>query len=92
MFIVSILVVIFSFVFMLTQGQVVVFAPIVAGIVGFWLPSPGQTAQSRKDTLQNTRLLQNNIRMNKLMVQYGLVRRPEFASKPTYGATGQMST
>ncbi len=74
-FIVSLVVIIFAFVYMFVKGDVVIFAPIVAGVVGFWLPSPVQSSQSRKDALQSSRLLQNNMRMNRLMVRYGIVDR-----------------
>jgi len=76
-FIISVIVLVFSFVFMFTQGQITIFAPIVAGVVGFWLPSPVQSSQSRKDALQSARLMQNNMRMNRLMMRYG-VPRPRF--------------
>lgn len=71
-FFVSVLVISLCFVFMFTRGDVVIFAPIVAGVVGFWLPSPVQSSQSRKDALQNARLLQNNVRMNRMMMNYGM--------------------
>jgi 5-bromo-4-chloroindolyl phosphate hydrolysis protein len=74
-FIVSLIVIIFAFVYMFVKGDVVIFAPIVAGVVGFWLPSPVQSSQSRKDALQSARLMQNNMRMNKLMMRYGIVDR-----------------
>ena len=79
-FIVSILVIIFAFVYMFVKGDVVIFAPIVAGIIGFWLPSPTQSSQSRKDAVQNARLLQNNIRMNSMMMRYGIAKPASFGT------------
>ena len=66
-FIITILLLIGSFIFMFTKGSVNVFVPILAGIVGFWLPSPLQSNMSRKDALTQTRLMMNNARMTKAL-------------------------
>lgn len=79
-FTISILVIIFAFVYMFVKGDVVIFAPIVAGIIGFWLPSPTQSSQSRKDAVQSARLLQNNMRMNSMMMKYGMAKPRSFGS------------
>jgi hypothetical protein len=83
-FIISIIAIVFCFVFMLVKGDVIIFAPIVALIVGFWVPSPVQTSQSRKDAIQSERLLQNNLRMNRTMMRYGMLA-PRFGNN--LGAT-----
>lgn len=84
-FIVSVVVIIFSFVFIFIRGQVTVFAPIIAGVVGFWLPSPVQSAQSRKDAVQSARLLQNNMRMNRMMMRYSSLARPRWENEADEG-------
>ena len=76
-FIITILLLIGSFIFMFTKGSVNVFVPILAGIVGFWLPSPLQSNMSRKDALTQTRMMMNNARMTK-----ALTGKPSYLTVP----------
>lgn len=57
-FIMSTMVIFSSFAFMYIKGHVEIFAPIVSGIIGFWLPSPVQSITSKKDSILSARLLQ----------------------------------
>lgn len=70
-FILSVIIVVFSFVFIFTHGQVTVFAPIIAAVIALWVPSPAQHSQSKKDALQSARLLRNNVRMNRYLLSRG---------------------
>ena len=67
-FFISVLVLVLAFVYMFVKGDVVIFAPIVTAVVAFWVPSPLQVNQPRKDALQNTRLLNNHLQMNRYMM------------------------
>jgi hypothetical protein len=71
-FILSLLVIILSFVYILTTGQVSVFAPIITAVIGLWLPSPAQAVQSKKDAILTTRLQQHNRNMSNLLSTYGV--------------------
>jgi hypothetical protein len=66
-FIVTLFLLVGSFIYMFTRGSVNIFVPILAGIVGFWLPSPLQSNMSRKDALSQTRLMQSNMQMSRVL-------------------------
>jgi hypothetical protein len=70
-FLVSVILIIAVIVLILTVGQVSVFAPILAAVVAFWLPSPLQSSMSRKDAVNEARLRNTNRKMKRTLNRYG---------------------
>ena len=68
-FVVTMTVILLSFIAIFTKvGDIAIFTAIIAGVMAYWLPSPTQAVMQRKDAVQNARLLQNNIHMNKMLM------------------------
>ncbi len=70
-FVISMTALIICTVCIFTFGDVGTFASIITAIVAFWLPSPLQPTQSRKDAVVSARLLRNNISINRLLATRG---------------------